>query len=66
MTPETGGGALALTPEQITEAGTALTGALSGVVDMFVDMLPIIGLTVGAVFGIRFIKKRFNKVENLG
>lgn len=55
-----------MTPEQITEAGTALTGSIENVVAMFVDMLPIIGLTVGAVFGIRFIKGRFHKVEKLG
>lgn len=55
-----------MTPEQVTEAGTALTGAIENVVSMFIDMLPIIGLTVGAVFGIRFIKGRFRKVERLG
>lgn len=54
-----------MTTEQITEASTALTGAVNGVVDTFIDMLPIIALTVGAVFAIRFIKSRFRKVENI-
>lgn len=55
----------AMTTEQITEASTALTGAVNGVVDTFIDMLPIIALTVGAVFAINFIKGRFRKVEKI-
>lgn len=55
----------AMTTEQITEASTALTGAVNGVVDTFIDMLPIIALTVGAVFAINFIKGRFKKVEKI-
>lgn len=55
-----------MTPEQITSASTALTDTVGNVVSMFVDLLPIIGLTVGAVFGIRFIKGRFRKIERLG
>ena len=54
-----------MTEQQITEASTALTGAVNGVVDTFIDMLPIIALTVGAVFAIKFIKSRFKKVENI-
>lgn len=54
-----------MTEAQIAEASTALTGAVNGVVDTFIDMLPIIALTVGAVFAIRFIKSRFRKVENV-
>lgn len=54
-----------MTEQQITEASTALTGAVNGVVDTFIDMLPIIALTVGAVFAIKFIKSRFRKVENI-
>ena len=55
----------AMTTEQIAEASTALTGAVNGVVDTFIDMLPIIALTVGAVFAINFIKGRFRKVEKI-
>lgn len=55
----------AMTTEQINEASTALTGAVNGVVDVFIDMLPIIALTVGAVFAINFIKGRFRKVEKI-
>ena len=54
-----------MTEAQITEASTALTGAVNGVVDTFIDMLPIIALTVGAVFAINFIKGRFRKVERI-
>lgn len=57
--------AVGMTEAQITEASTALTSAINGVVDTFIDMLPIIALTVGAVFAIRFIKGRFNKVEHI-
>lgn len=54
-----------MTEQQITEASTSLTSAVNGVVDTFIDMLPIIALTVGAVFAIKFIKSRFRKVENI-
>lgn len=54
-----------MTEAQITEASTALTGAINTVVDTFIDMLPIIALTVGAVFAINFIKSRFRKVEKM-
>lgn len=57
--------AVGMTEAQITEASTALTSAINGVVDTFIDMLPIIALTVGAVFAIRFIKSRFSKVERI-
>lgn len=54
-----------MSSEQITEASTALTSAVNGVVSTFIDMLPIIALTVGAVFAINFIKSRFRKVERI-
>ena len=54
-----------MTEAQITEASTALTTAVNGVVDTFIDMLPVIALTVGAVFAINFIKGRFRKVERI-
>jgi len=56
---------IGMTEAQITEASTALTTAVNGVVDTFIDMLPVIALTVGAVFAINFIKGRFRKVERI-
>ena len=54
-----------MSTEQITEASTALTGAVNTMLDTFIDMLPIIALTTGAIFAVRFIKGRFNKVEKI-
>ena len=54
-----------MSQEQITEASTALTGAVETVLDTFVDMLPIIALTTGAIFAVKFIKGRFRKVEKI-
>lgn len=55
-----------MTEAQITSVSTALTSTVNGVVGTFVELLPIIALTTGAVFAIRFIKGRFRKVERLG
>lgn len=54
-----------MTAEQITSVSTALTSAISGVVDTFVELLPVIALTTGAIFAIRFVKSRFSKVERV-
>ena len=54
-----------MTENQITSVSTALTGTINGVVDTFVSLLPIIALTTGAIFAIRFIKGRFKKVEGV-
>lgn len=56
----------ALSAEQITSASTSLTAAINGVVNTFIDLLPVIALTTGAIFAIRFIKGRFRKVEKQG
>lgn len=56
---------IGMTAEQITSASTAITSAISGVVDTFVDLLPVIALTTGAIFAIKFIKSRFSKVERV-
>lgn len=56
----------ALTPEQITSASGSITSAVNGVVNTFIQLLPIIALTTGAIFAIRFIKGRFRKVEKQG
>ena len=54
-----------MTAEQISSVSTALTSAISGVVDTFVELLPVIALTTGAIFAIRFVKSRFSKVERV-
>lgn len=56
----------ALTSEQITSVSSSLTSTINGVVSTFVSLVPIIALTTGAIFGIRFIKNRFRKVEKQG
>lgn len=61
-----GGASAVMSTEQITEVSTALTNTVNTVLDTFIDMLPIIALTTGAIFAIRFVKKRFKKVENVG
>lgn len=59
-------GGVKMSAEQITSVSTALTNTVSGVVDTFVELLPIIALTTGAIFAIRFVKGRFRKVEKIG
>lgn len=54
-----------MSAEQITEASTALTGCVETVVGTFIDLLPIIALTTGAIFAVRFIKGRFKSVEKI-
>lgn len=55
-------GASAFTETQTTAIQGALTSAMGAVIDTFVDVLPIIALIVGALWGIRFILHQFNKV----
>lgn len=52
-----------MTEAQITSISTALTSAVNGVLDTFIDLLPIIALTVVVSFGIRFVMARFNAVK---
>ena len=54
-----------MTSTQITDVSTALTSAINSVVSTFVELLPVIALTTGAIFAIRFIKGRFRKVEKI-
>ena len=56
-------GASAFTEAQGTAIQGALTGAVGSIVDTFVDVLPIIALIVGALWGIRFILHQFNKLN---
>lgn len=61
-----GANAGALSAQQITSASGSITSAINGVVNTFIDLLPVIALTTGAIFAIRFIKGRFRKVEKQG
>lgn len=56
----------ALTSDQITSASTSITSSVNAVVNTFIDLLPVIALTSGAIFAIKFIKGRFRKVEKQG
>ena len=56
----------ALTAEQITSASSSITSSVNAVVNTFIELLPVIALTTGAIFAIRFIKGRFRKVEKQG
>lgn len=50
---------------QMTSIKSSLSSTISGVVDTFVDLLPIIAIITAAIFGIRFVKGRFNKVQRI-
>lgn len=50
---------------QMTSIKDSLSSTISGVVDTFVDLLPIIAIITAAIFGIRFVKGRFNKVQRI-
>ena len=50
---------------QMTSIKGSLSSTVSGVVDTFVDLLPIIAIITAAIFGIRFVKGRFNKVQRI-
>ena len=49
---------------QMTSIKGSLSSTISGVVDTFVDLLPIIALITAAIFGIRFVKSKFNTVSH--
>lgn len=48
---------------QMTSIKGSLSSTVSGVVDTFVDLLPILALITAAIFGIGFVKGKFNKVS---
>lgn len=54
--------ASAFTEAQTGNITTALTSAVGSVVDTFIDVLPVIAVIVGALWGIRFILHQFNKI----
>lgn len=53
----------AFSEAQTTAISTALTSAVGTLLDTFVDLLPIIALIVGALWGVRFILRQFNKLD---
>lgn len=52
-----------MTEAQITSISTALTTCVGQVLDVFIDLLPIIGLTVAVTFGISFVMGRFKEIK---
>lgn len=50
---------------QMASIKSSLSSTVGGVVDTFVDLLPIIAIITAAIFGIRFVKGRFNKVQRI-
>lgn len=56
-------GASAFTETQVTAIQTALTAAVGSMIDTFVALLPVIALICGALFGVRFIKRLFKRVD---
>lgn len=53
----------AFSSTQIDAVKTSLTSSAQTVLQTFVDLLPIIALIVGVIFGIGFVKSQFNKVK---
>lgn len=53
----------AFSETQTTAISAALTSAVGTLLDTFVDLLPIIALIVGALWGVRFILRQFNKLD---
>lgn len=56
-------GASAFTEAQMTSITSAITGAVGALIDTFVGVLPVIALIVGALWGVRFILRQFNKLD---
>ena len=51
------------TSEQITAITTALQSAITNVLDVFVDLLPVMAIIAGVGFGIGLVRSLFNKVR---
>lgn len=56
-------GASAFTEAQMTTIETAITSAVGSLIDTFIGVLPVIALIVGALWGVRFILRQFNKLD---
>lgn len=54
-----------MSENQIAQVSSSLTSTANGVLDTFISLLPIIALTTGVIFAIRFVKGRFKKVERI-
>ena len=52
------------TTEMIGEITTALTNTAQNVLGIFIDLLPVMAIIAGVGFGIRFVRKLFNKTTN--
>lgn len=50
------------TDAQLTSVKSSLTASVNTIIDTFIDLLPIIALITGAIFGIKFVKNKFNTV----
>lgn len=60
---ETGVTQVMFTSEQITSIQTALGTAITNVLDMFVDLLPIVAILSGVAFGIALVRGLFKKAS---
>ena len=54
------------TAEQITSISTALETAISNVMSMFVDLLPVMAIITGVGFGIGLVFSLFKKARHGG
>lgn len=64
MTETVGG--IVFSTEQITSITTALNTAITNVMDMFVDLLPVMAIICGVGFGISLVWGLFNRVRHGG
>lgn len=53
----------AFSTTQMEAIETAITSAVGSLVDTFIGVLPVIALIVGALWGVRFILRQFNKLD---
>lgn len=50
--------------EQITSITGSMNTAIASVIDVFVDLLPVMALIAGVGFGIALVRGLFNRVSN--
>lgn len=51
------------TTEQITSISTALNTAITNVLNMFVQLLPVVAILAGVAFGVRLVRGLFKKAS---
>lgn len=56
-------GTSAFSNTQISDITTSITSAVGSLIDTFVALLPAIALICGALFGIRYISRLFNRLD---